>query len=230
MLVGLQPAGAHRNEIANAFAQIDVQLKRRYDLIPNLVEVARKYVQHERDTLEAVIAARNGASSASDAARPRPPTRPRIGALGSAEGALAGMLGTADAVGRRGLSRAEGRRDAARTERGAGAHREPHRASHARPSTTPCSTTTTPRSRRRPTWSPGCSASSRRRCSKPTATEAERQRRARGVLSRTALPARSGSASRAGGAQSTRRLLVLFVRGLVGLVVAVNAALALAYG
>ena len=47
-----------RNEIGNAFAQIDVQLKRRYDLIPNLVDVARKYVQHERDTLEAVIAAR----------------------------------------------------------------------------------------------------------------------------------------------------------------------------
>ena len=58
-----------RNEIANAFAQIDVQLKRRYDLIPNLVDVARRYVQHERDTLEAVIAARNGARTASDAAR-----------------------------------------------------------------------------------------------------------------------------------------------------------------
>ena len=57
-----------RNEIGNAFAQIDVQLKRRYDLIPNLVDVARKYVQHERDTLEAVIAARNGAMGARDAA------------------------------------------------------------------------------------------------------------------------------------------------------------------
>jgi LemA protein len=82
----------HRNEIGNAFAQIDVQLKRRYDLIPNLVDVARKYVQHERDTLEAVIAARNGARSASEAAASRPADAARIGALGNAEGALAGMM------------------------------------------------------------------------------------------------------------------------------------------
>ena len=81
-----------RNEIANAFAQIDVQLKRRYDLIPNLVDVARKYVQHERDTLEAVIAARNAAKSAGDAARAKPADAQRIGALGSAEGALAGLM------------------------------------------------------------------------------------------------------------------------------------------
>lgn len=81
-----------RNEIANAFAQIDVQLKRRYDLIPSLVEVARKYVQHERETLEAVIAARNTAKSAGDAARARPADAQRIGALAGAEGALAGAL------------------------------------------------------------------------------------------------------------------------------------------
>lgn len=81
-----------RNEISNAFAQIDVQLKRRYDLIPNLVEVARKYVQHERDTLEAVIAARNGARSASDAARAKPAEAGRIEALGRAEGLLAGVM------------------------------------------------------------------------------------------------------------------------------------------
>lgn len=81
-----------RNEIANAFAQIDVQLKRRYDLIPNLVDVARKYVQHERETLEAVIAARNGAKSASDAARARPADAARIGALAGAEGALLGAM------------------------------------------------------------------------------------------------------------------------------------------
>jgi LemA protein len=81
-----------RNEIANAFAQIDVQLKRRYDLIPNLVDVARKYVQHERDTLEAVIAARNTAKSAGDAARAKPADAARIGALAGAEGALAGMM------------------------------------------------------------------------------------------------------------------------------------------
>jgi LemA protein len=82
----------HRNEIGNAFAQIDVQLKRRHDLIPNLVEVARKYVQHERDTLEAVIAARNGARSASEAAASRPADAARIGALGTAESALAGTM------------------------------------------------------------------------------------------------------------------------------------------
>ena len=81
-----------RNEIANAYAQIDVQLKRRYDLIPNLVDVARKYVQHERETLEAVIAARNTAKSASDAARARPADAARIGALAGAEGALVGAM------------------------------------------------------------------------------------------------------------------------------------------
>jgi LemA protein len=81
-----------RNEITNAFAQIDVQLKRRYDLIPNLVDVARKYVQHERDTLEAVIAARNTAKSAGDAARARPADAARIGALAGAEGTLAGLM------------------------------------------------------------------------------------------------------------------------------------------
>ena len=81
-----------RNEIVNAFAQIDVQLKRRYDLIPNLVDVARKYVQHERDTLEAVIAARNTAKSAGEAARGKPADAERIGALAGAEGALAGAL------------------------------------------------------------------------------------------------------------------------------------------
>ena len=53
-----------KNIIANAFGQIDVQLKRRYDLIPNLVETAKGYIKHERGTLEAVIAARNAASSA----------------------------------------------------------------------------------------------------------------------------------------------------------------------
>jgi LemA protein len=81
-----------RNEIANAFAQIDVQLKRRYDLIPNLVDVARKYVQHERDTLEAVIAARNTAKAAGDAARAKPADAARIGALAGAEGTLAGLM------------------------------------------------------------------------------------------------------------------------------------------
>ncbi|MES2958340.1 MAG: LemA family protein [Pseudomonadota bacterium] len=92
MLAAYNRLVRNRNEIANAFAQIDVQLKRRYDLIPNLVDVARKYVQHERDTLEAVIAARNSAKSAGDAARARPADPARIGALAGAEGALAGLM------------------------------------------------------------------------------------------------------------------------------------------
>jgi LemA protein len=87
-----------RNEIGNAFAQIDVQLKRRYDLIPNLVETARKYLQHEQGTLEAVAAARNGASRAADAARRLPADAAAIGALAGAETALAGMLGRLMAV------------------------------------------------------------------------------------------------------------------------------------
>ena len=61
-----------KNSMANAFGQIDVQLKRRYDLIPNLVEAAKKYLQHEQETLEAVIAARNQARSASDRVASRP--------------------------------------------------------------------------------------------------------------------------------------------------------------
>ena len=74
-----------KNLIANAFGQFDVQLKRRYDLIPNLVEAAKKYLLHERETLEAVIAARNQARSASDAARSRPTHAPEVLALAMAE-------------------------------------------------------------------------------------------------------------------------------------------------
>ena len=82
-----------RNAMSNAFAQIDVQLKRRYDLVPNLVEVARKYLQHERETLEAVIAARNQARSAATQARAHPEQAAAVLALGSAEGVLGGAIG-----------------------------------------------------------------------------------------------------------------------------------------
>ena len=82
-----------RNTIANAFGQIDVQLKRRYDLIPNLVEAARKYLQHERDTLEAVTLARNQAKSASDVVRSKPADATAVTALVTAEQALDGSLG-----------------------------------------------------------------------------------------------------------------------------------------
>lgn len=87
-----------RNTIANAYAQIDVQLKRRYDLIPNLVEAARKYISHERETLEAVIAARNQASTAADHVRSRPTHAGSVGALVVAEQALDGSLARLMAV------------------------------------------------------------------------------------------------------------------------------------
>ncbi len=81
-----------RNRFKNAFAQIDVQLKRRYDLIPNLVETAKGYMKHERETLEAVIAARNQAASAAKAAAAAPTDGSAMRALSGAEGALRGML------------------------------------------------------------------------------------------------------------------------------------------
>lgn len=84
---------ALRNRIANAFGQIDVQLRRRYDLVPNLVETARKYMQHERETLEAVTLARARAVSASDALRQMPASAVAAGALAEAEGALSLGLG-----------------------------------------------------------------------------------------------------------------------------------------
>ena len=87
-----------RNRFKNAFAQIDVQLKRRYDLIPNLVEVAKGYMQHERETLEAVIAARSGAVSASQQAAADPSNAAAVGALAGAESALTGTLGRLFAV------------------------------------------------------------------------------------------------------------------------------------
>ena len=87
-----------RNRIANAFGQIDVQLKRRYDLIPNLVEVARKYLAHEAETLEAVIAARNQARSAEQSAAASPLNAGALGALAGAEQMLGGALGRLFAV------------------------------------------------------------------------------------------------------------------------------------
>ncbi|MBP7606973.1 MAG: LemA family protein [Giesbergeria sp.] len=82
-----------RNRIANAFGQIDVQLKRRHDLVPNLIEVARGYLQHEAATLQAVIAARGQAQGAASAARAAPTDARALGALALAEGALGGSLG-----------------------------------------------------------------------------------------------------------------------------------------
>ena len=81
-----------RNRVRNAFAQIDVQLTRRYDLIPNLIEAVKGYMKHERETLEAVIAARNTAVSSLDAAKADPANAEAIRKLGESEGALGGVL------------------------------------------------------------------------------------------------------------------------------------------
>ncbi|MGB6055812.1 MAG: LemA family protein [Burkholderiaceae bacterium] len=82
-----------RNRFKNAFAQIDVQLKRRYDLIPNLVETARGYIKHERETLEAVIAARTQAVSANARAAGNPADAAAVQQMAAAEGALSASLG-----------------------------------------------------------------------------------------------------------------------------------------
>ncbi len=87
-----------RNRYKNAFAQIDVQLKRRYDLIPNLVETAKGYIKHERETLEAVTRARNIAVAAAQAAGANPGDPDAMHQLSQAEGNLTGVLGRLLAV------------------------------------------------------------------------------------------------------------------------------------
>jgi len=87
-----------KNRYQNAFAQIEVQLKRRYDLIPNLVETAKGYLDHERETLEAVISARNAAAAGLKAAAADPGNAAAIAELAGQEGALAGALGRLNVV------------------------------------------------------------------------------------------------------------------------------------
>src|SRR5215212_8211753 len=104
VLIALFVIGAYntlvtlRNRYKNAFAQIDVQLKRRYDLIPNLVETAKGYMAHERGTLEAVIAARNTAVGGLQRAAANPGDPAAMKALSSAEQGLSGALGRLFAV------------------------------------------------------------------------------------------------------------------------------------
>ncbi|MDG1662211.1 MAG: LemA family protein [Pseudomonadales bacterium] len=83
---------SYKNRYKNAFAQIEVQLKRRYDLIPNLIEVAKKYMAHERETLEAVVNARNAAQDGLAAAAANPGGVAAMKELIGAEGALAGAM------------------------------------------------------------------------------------------------------------------------------------------
>ena len=89
---------ALKNRFNNGFAQIEVQLKRRYDLIPNLVETAKGYLTHERETLEAVIAARNDAASALQAAAQSGADAGSIKQLAGAEGVLGSALGKLNVV------------------------------------------------------------------------------------------------------------------------------------
>lgn len=84
---------ALKNRYKNAFAQIEVQLKRRYDLIPNLVDTAKAYLKHERETLEAVVRARNAAAEGLTRAASDPADPEAIKSLGSAEGVFGGALG-----------------------------------------------------------------------------------------------------------------------------------------
>ncbi len=87
-----------KNRYLNAFAQIEVQLKRRYDLIPNLIETAKGYLSHERETLEAVISARNAAANGLAAAAANPANASALKDLAGQEGALAGALGRLSVV------------------------------------------------------------------------------------------------------------------------------------
>jgi LemA protein len=87
-----------RNRFKNAYAQIDVQLRRRYDLIPNFVESVKGYLEHERETLDAVVQARGNAVSAAQRAAAAPGDAPAMQGLAQAEGALGGALGRLLAV------------------------------------------------------------------------------------------------------------------------------------
>lgn len=88
----------YKNRYENGFSQIEVQLKRRYDLIPNLVETAKAYLKHESETLEAVVSARNEAAAGLKAASENPGAADAMKQLAGAEGALAGAMGRLNVV------------------------------------------------------------------------------------------------------------------------------------
>lgn len=89
---------AGKNRVANAYSQVDVQLKRRHDLVPNLLETVKAYMAHERGTLEAVVSARAHALRASEIAAAKPGDAPALAAMGAAEGTLSTSLGRLFAV------------------------------------------------------------------------------------------------------------------------------------
>lgn len=99
LLIAMYAAGIYnrlvslKNRFANAFSQVEIQLKRRYDLIPNLVETAKAYMAHERDTFEAVVKARNAAMSGLQQASANPGDAAAMNALSGAEQGLSGALG-----------------------------------------------------------------------------------------------------------------------------------------
>jgi LemA protein len=98
LILGYNGLVRARNAFKNAFAQIDVQLQRRFDLIPNLVETAKAYMAHERETLEAVTAARSAAMAGLSAAQAKPGDPAAMKQLGQSQAGLAGALGRFDAV------------------------------------------------------------------------------------------------------------------------------------
>ena len=99
LVIGMYNQFAHlRNEVKNAWAGVEVQLKRRYDLIPNLIETAKGYLKHERETLEAVISARNSAANSLAAAAADPGNADTMKSLVGAEGALSGAMGKLNIV------------------------------------------------------------------------------------------------------------------------------------
>ena len=112
-----------RNAFRNAFAQIDVQLQRRFDLIPNLVETAKGYMKHERETLEAVIAARSAAMSGLSAAKANPGDPAAMAELANSQGVLERRARPADGR-RRGLSGSQGEPEHDAALRRADLHRE----------------------------------------------------------------------------------------------------------
>ena len=146
--IGLYAVGLYnglvgaRNAYKNAFAQIDVQLTRRYDLIPNLVETVKGYIEHERETLEAVITARNAAVSRPQAAAANPGDPAAMQQLAGAENALTRRARPAVRA-RRGLSGPQGEPEHDAALRGADARPRTRSPSRARPTTTRSWATTT---------------------------------------------------------------------------------------